>query len=94
MGLMMLVTTLLAGVNTVVLLALLFFYLRNARKITSSFTVGLALFAAFLLAQNALGLISYGMMNRHFAEPIEPFMLSINVAEAVGLVILYRTTTR
>ena len=90
----MLATAFLAGVNTMVLVALLYFYVRNARKITSSFTVGLTLFAGFLLTQNALGLFSYGMMNEHFAEPIEPFMLSINAAEAVGLVILYRTTAR
>lgn len=94
MGLLMQVSAMLAGINMVVLIALLFLYVRNMRKIASSFTIGLALFATFLLLQNALGLFSYGMMYVHFDEVIEPYLVSINIAEAVGLLILYRTTAR
>lgn len=94
MSLLMQVSTLLAGINMVILIALLYLYVRNMRKIMSSFTIGLVLFAAFLLVQNALGLFSYGMMYVHFDEVIEPYLVSINAAEAVGLVILYRTTAK
>ncbi len=94
MGLLMQVSALLAGINMVVLIALLSLYVRNMRKIMSSFTIGLALFATFLLVQNALSLFSYGMMYVHFDEVIEPYLVSINVAEAVGLLILYRTTSK
>lgn len=94
MALLMQITALLAGVNMVVLIALLYLYIKNARRIMSSFTIGLALFAAFLLVQNGLGLFSYGMMYIHFDEVIEPYVLAINIAEAVGLAILLRTTAK
>jgi len=94
MGLLMQVSALLAGINMVVLIALLLLYVRNMRKIMSSFTIGLALFATFLFVQNALSLFAYGMMYVHFDEVIEPYLVSINVAEAVGLLILYRTTSK
>lgn len=62
MGPLQLAAVILAGVNCVLALVLATVYLRNHRQLKSPFTLGLLLFATFLLVHNALQVYEYFAM--------------------------------
>lgn len=57
-----LVTVLFAGINCVLAVVLAGVYLRNHVRLRSPFTLGLLLFAGFLLVHNALAVYHYFTM--------------------------------
>jgi len=83
-----------SGLNIAILLGLLVIYARSFHRIKSGFTVGLVLFALFLIIHNGLGVFSYIFMDGYFDVSIAPFMFSLSSAELVGLSILLGTTLR
>ncbi|MFD1515151.1 hypothetical protein [Halomarina rubra] len=89
------------GVNLLLLLALTSVWLRNYLEFRSKHTLGLALFAVFLLAENALGLYMFFLDDRLTAwlldpafvpEPAQIAMLSLRALETVGLTFLLWVT--
>lgn len=57
-----LATVILAGINCVLAVILAWVYVRNHMEMRSPFTLGLLLFAAFLLVHNALAVYHYFTM--------------------------------
>ena len=94
MTLLLQLSAVVSVVNIAILLGLLAIYARSFRRIQSSFTIGLVLFALFLLIHNGLGVFSYVFMDGYFDATIAPFMLSLSSAELVGLSILFGTTLK
>ena len=87
--------------NTVLIIILLSLYGSSFRKIKSTFTMGLILFALFFLLQNiAIIIFWYQLYNLAptTAGPIvdaaSPYMTVINLIETIGLAILVRVTAR
>ena len=67
---------LLAGLNAVLALILAFVYWRNHREIGSPFTLGLLLFAAFLVVHNAF--IVYQWSTMMMVSGFDPTMLLVD----------------
>lgn len=81
-----------ATLNSVILLALMVIYGRIAGKTRASISIGLMIFAFFLLAQNLATIYSYVAMAPFFEPQALPFLSSISALEFVGLLVLARIT--
>lgn len=79
--------------NVAILIALLILYGRMYSNSKAYFTLGLILFASFLLVQNAIGIYSYITMAPFFTETLLPYILAINIAQLVGLSTLLKVTS-
>ncbi len=89
---MMGVAIIFAALNSIVLVALLYFYGRIALRTKASYSYGLLIFAIFLLAHNLLTVYSYFAMWPLFDPQAVPFLSSIAALEFVGLIVLIRIT--
>src|SRR2546426_684398 len=47
-----------------------------------------------LFVQNILSVYSFATMSPYIGDPFLPYLLGINVAEALGVIVLFRTTIR
>ncbi len=83
-----------SAVSAVLLLVLIGVYLRVYRDTHAQFSIGLTVFASILFAQNVLAVYSFLTMASLIAEGFLPFLLTINLAEVLGIAVLLRTTTR
>ena len=81
-----------AFLNSVILLFLIVLYGRIATKTRASYSIGLMIFAFFLLAQNLATIYSYVAMAPFFEPQALPFLSSISALEFVGLLVLARIT--
>jgi len=89
---MMEVAVVFAFLNSVILLFLIVLYGRIATKTRASYSIGLMIFAFFLLAQNLATIYSYVAMAPFFEPQALPFLSSISALEFVGLLVLARIT--
>lgn len=85
-----------AAISAALLLALVVVYVRVYRDTRAQFSLGLAIFASILLAQNALAVYSLATMAPFVLglEPFLPFLLAMNIAQALGVLVLLRTTVQ
>lgn len=87
---MMYATVAVAAVDAALSAGLLAVYARSYMRVKARFTVGLMMFAALFLVQNALAAYSYLTMMTFFPEPVQPYMLAVMALEALALgVMLY-----
>lgn len=89
---MMEVAVVFAVLNSIILLSLIVLYGRIAAKTRASYSVGLMIFAFFLLAQNLATVYSYVAMAPFFEPQAVPFLSTISALEFVGLLVLARIT--
>ncbi len=64
--------------SAALLLWIFVFYYNKARKMTSSFSVGLASFAAIFLVQNLLAVVFYFQLARTYPVEVALPMLALN----------------
>jgi len=83
-----------AAISAVLFLVLVSVYLRVYRDTHAHFSLGLAIFASILFAQNVLAAYSFLVMAPYIQGPFLPFLLTINVAQVLGVIVLLRTTVR
>ena len=83
-----------AAASAVLLLILTVVYLRVYRDTHAQFSMGLAIFASILFAQNLVAVYSFLTMASYIGDQFLPFLLTINLAEVLGVSVLLRTTTR
>jgi hypothetical protein len=84
-----------AGLNAILLLGLIIVYARIYRDTHAQFSLGLMVFSLILFAQNILSVYSLATMSPNdVGVPFLPYLLGINVAEALGVLVLFRTTLR
>jgi len=80
-----------AAVNVVLLLGLLRVWARTYREVRAPLTLGSMVFAAFLLAENAVALYFY--LNAPAMPPLAvQFMMVLQVLETVGIAALAYVT--
>ncbi len=83
-----------AAISAILLLILTLVYLKVYKDTHAEFSLGLAVFALILVAQNIVAVYSFLTMASYIADGFLPFLLTINLAEALGAAVLLRTTTR
>ena len=86
------IAVILACLNSAVLVFLLVLYGRIASKTKSMYSLGLVIFALFLLAQNMATVLSYLMMAPFFEPEALPFLSTFSGLEFIGLVVLAKIT--
>ncbi len=92
MALMMDLAIIFAGLNTVLLLGMLYLYGRIFRKSRAVYSAGLIIFALALLLQNGMTVFAYFTMTSLFAEGVLPYLLTIAVLEFSAVIAVFRIT--
>ena len=94
MSVMMDISMYSATISAILLAGLVITYSRMYRDTHASFSLGLTIFAIVLLAQNLLVVYSFITMSSLVAEPMPAYLLGINIAELLGIGVLFKTTIR
>lgn len=80
-------TTLLAGVNAVLLLSILYVYVRNLFRSRTVFTIGLSLFAGLFLLQNLVSLYFFLTMTPYFVDAVELHVFILTLLQTLAFAI-------
>jgi hypothetical protein len=83
-----------AALSAILLLGLIVTYARMFRDTHAQFSFGLMIFALILFAQNILAVYSFITMSNLIGEPLPTYLLGINIAEVLGIAVLFKTTLR
>ena len=83
-----------AALSAILLLGLIVTYTKIYRDTHAQFSLGLTIFALVLSAQNILTVYSYITMSNIIVEPLPAYLLGINIAEVLGIAVLFKTTIR
>ncbi len=83
-----------AAISAILLLILVGVYVRVYRDTHAQFSLGLSIFASILFAQNLLAVYSFITMAPFILDPFLPFLLVINIAQVLGVIVLLRTTVQ
>lgn len=83
-----------AALSAILLIGLIFTYVRIYRDTHAQFSLGLTIFAIILFAQNILAVYSFITMSNLIGDPLPAYLLGINAAEVAGILVLFRTTVR
>ena len=81
-------------ISATLMIGLIFVYARVYKDTRAQFSLGLTIFAMIFLAQNILAIYSFMTMSPYIGEPFLPYLLGINIAQVLGILVLFRTTTR
>jgi hypothetical protein len=92
MDLLILVATLFASFNIILLVGLIYLYGRIVAKTRAGYSVGLLIFAILLLLHNIVTVYGYAFMGGFFGDQVYPFLVVITVCEFGGLVALLKVT--
>lgn len=92
MELLILVATLFASFNVILLVALVYLYARIVMKTRANYSIGLLIFAVLLLFHNLATLYGYAFMGGFYGDQLYPFLVAITVCEFGGLVTLLKVT--
>ncbi len=83
-----------AALTAVLFLGLMLTYARMYRDTHAQFSLGLMVFASILFAQNVLAVYSFATMSPFIGDPFLPYLLGINIAHVMGVLVLFKTTLR
>ena len=83
-----------AIIDAALLFALTLVYARIYRDTKAQFSLGLMVFAVILLVQNLLAAYSFATMSGFIGDPFLPYLLVINIAQVLGVLVLFKTTIR
>ena len=83
-----------AALSAILLLGLIVTYARMFRDTHAQFSLGLMIFALILFAQNVLAVYSFITMSNLIGDPLPTYLLGINIAEVLGIAVLFKTTIR
>ena len=86
------VATLFSGLNVAMLIALLYVYGRLALRSRVILSVGLVVFALFLLTQNLLTLFAYFTMESLFASGTLPILSATSSLQFAAYAVLLKLT--
>ncbi|MDA4121743.1 MAG: hypothetical protein OK456_01030 [Thaumarchaeota archaeon] len=87
-----LAATLIATVNVILLLGLIYLYALILLKTRASYTTGLLIFSIMLLVQNAVTVYGYAELSNFIAAGFYPYLVGVAICECVGLLALLRVT--
>lgn len=79
---------LLHGLNVVLLIALLYIYLQNCRKLKTKLTAGLVLFAGLFLLQSLMNIYYDTAMVMYSSAPAETAATIVEAVKAAGFAVL------
>jgi hypothetical protein len=87
-----LAATLVATINVILLLGLIYLYSLILIKTRAAYTAGLLIFAMLLLLQNVVTVYGYAEMSAYIGPGFDPLLFGVAVCECGGLLALLRVT--
>ncbi len=78
--------------NMVLLVGLIYLYLRIAGKTHAGFSYGLTAFSGLLLAQNSGMAYVCGFLTDYYNWELSPYFAAVSILEFVGILVLLRVT--
>ncbi|MBI5046559.1 hypothetical protein HZC07_02400 [Candidatus Micrarchaeota archaeon] len=84
--------TVVSIINSILLIFLLAVYVKNYKAMKSKFSLGLAIFALMLLAQNLASIYFQTAMIDYYSKTVSGFALVLNVLESLSLLSLVYIT--
>ena len=88
MALLMNITILLTGISTLLLIALLYVYIKNLKNIKSKFTMWLFIFAVLFLVQNIISLYFFLTMMDYYAPQVGIHVFILTLLQVIAFLIL------
>ena len=85
---LMTISTILTGVNIMLILSLLYVYISNYSKLKSMFTLGLGIFAVLFLIQNVISFYYFVTMMPYYAASVEGFVFAFSLLQTLAFVVL------
>jgi len=85
-------STVLTGISTLVLFALMTIYARSYRAMRSKYTLGLLLFVGLFVVQNIISLYFYFTMMDFYVAQVLLHVFLFNLLEAIALIVLLLIT--
>jgi preprotein translocase subunit SecD len=92
MNQLILAATLVATINVVLLLGLIYMYSLILIRTRASYTAGLLIFAILLLLQNVVTVYGYAELSGSIGSGLDPLLVGVAVCECGGLLALLRVT--
>ena len=81
-----------AALNVVLLVSLLYLYVRMAARTHAGYTYGLMIFSGLLLAQNSVMVYLCALLTNLYDWQLSPYFAAIAVLEFAGLLALFKVT--
>ena len=78
----------LTGLNILLVLGLIFVYMKTLKKVKTSFTFGMLLFAILFLLQNTVAFYYYITMMPLYAMGNEWFAFTFSVSQTIAFIVL------
>lgn len=94
MAVLMTYSFILILVNSLLILSLLYVYIKNSMKIRSLFTTGLTIFALLFLIQNAVSIYFYLTMVPYYVDGVELYIFIYSALQTFAFAILNIITWR
>jgi len=88
MTMIMQLTTILTFVSIILLLALLWIYWQNYRKLKSGFTLGLITFALIFLIQNLMSFYYFATMMPYFVDAVEMHVFLLSMLQSIAFAVM------
>lgn len=83
-----LITTIVAAINIILILGLMYVYVKNLVKIKSGFTLGMVIFAGLFLFHNILVFHFSITMMPLYAESVSSFVLIFTSLQTIAFLVL------
>ena len=88
MSMLMNIATVVNGINILLVLSLLYVYLKNLVKIKSIFTIGLVIFALLFLLQNIISFYFFITMMPYFVNEVESYVFLFSILQTLAFIVL------
>ena len=84
------ITIILTVMGSLLLILLLMIYFKTLKKVKSSFTIGLLVFAILFLFQNLLSLFFYFTMINYYTKQVEVHVFIFTLLQTIAFIILLK----
>ena len=91
---MMIYSFVFSSINCILIMSLLYVYIKNAMKIKSFFTMGLLIFALLFLIQNIFSIYFYITMMPYYVDGVEYLGFIYSIIQTIAFTILNIITWR
>jgi hypothetical protein len=85
-------STIVSGVNMIVLGVLVGVFIKIYSRTKAQLPLGMIFFAGLLFLHNVIGVYAYFSMTELYAAALLPYLLAVHVAELAGILIFLKIT--
>jgi hypothetical protein len=88
----MTISTIVSGLNMIVLCVLIGVFTKMYQKTRAQLPLGMIFFAGLLFLHNIIGVYAYFSMMELYAAALLPYLLAVHIAEFAGILIFLKIT--